>query len=337
MKKFTLFIGIDISKKWIDAALSRNGQKVRMAHQRFDNSSKGFKRLLKWIASQYRDTSTEEYLFCMEHTGIYTLPLCTFLQDRRLAFILEAALKIHRSIGIKRGKSDKADAKDIARYLYLHRKELKLSQLPYKQILALKHWFSLRARLVKYSKAMSCPANELVGMTSQDYALNIKAHSQEVVHLLKAKIKAVEKQMRQIIQSHAELKRTFELVTSVKGIGLINAVAMIIHTHCFKNFKNGRQFACYIGIAPFAQRSGSSLDIPAKVSHLANKRLKALLTQGARAAVQHDKQLRHYYRKKLDEGKNEYAVLNAVKNKLVHRVFAVVKRGTPFVEMDTYA
>jgi len=70
---------------------------------------------------------------------------------------------------------------------------------------------------------------------------------------------------------------------------------------------------------------------------MANKHLKAMLTQAANTAVQHDRELKQYYQRKLEQGKNKFSVLNAVKNKLIHRVFAVVKRGTPYVELATFS
>ncbi|KOP35676.1 transposase, partial [Flavobacterium sp. VMW] len=38
-----------------------------------------------------------------------------------------------------------------------------------------------------------------------------------------------------------------------------------------------------------------------------------------------DNDLRKYYIRKVDEGKNKMSVLNAVRNKIIHRVFAVIK------------
>jgi len=78
------------------------------------------------------------------------------------------------------------------------------------------------------------------------------------------------------------------------------------------------------------------LNIPAKVSPLGHKKLKALLTNGVMSAIQYDKELKAYYERKIAEGKLKYKVLNAVKNKLISRVFATVKRGTPYVELFNY-
>ena len=49
-----------------------------------------------------------------------------------------------------------------------------------------------------------------------------------------------------------------------------------------------------------------------------------------------DSELKAYYERKTAEGKPFGVVLNAVKFKLVCRMFAVVRRGTPFVDLMTY-
>lgn len=66
------------------------------------------------------------------------------------------------------------------------------------------------------------------------------------------------------------------------------------------------------------------------------KRLKADLLQAAKSAIVWDREMKSYYERKVKEGKAFGVVLNAVKFKLVCRMFAIVKRGTPFVELEKY-
>ncbi|MEL6717346.1 MAG: transposase [Bacteroidota bacterium] len=108
----------------------------------------------------------------------------------------------------------------------------------------------------------------------------------------------------------------------------------MVHTNNFKAFESSRQLACYVGIAPFEKQSGKTLKQTAKVSKLGHQKLKALLTNGAWSVIQNDAQIKKYYKRKIEEGKNEYSIINAVKNKLIARAFAVVKRGTPFVDLQ---
>ena len=144
-----------------------------------------------------------------------------------------------------------------------------------------------------------------------------------MVKILDEEIASVEEEMLQIINSDPSILRNYELLNSIKGIGTINAMNTIIHTNNFQAFETARQYACYLGIAPFEHSSGTKL-------------LKADLSQAANSAIVWDKEMKEYYERKRKEGKAYGVVLNAVKFKLVGRMFAVVKRGTPFVELMTY-
>ncbi len=114
---------------------------------------------------------------------------------------------------------------------------------------------------------------------------------------------------------------------SIKGIGSVNAISAIVHTNNFKGFETARQYACYLGIAPFGRTSGTSIKGKPKVSHIGAKLLKADLSQAAKSAVVWDREMKIYYERKIKEGKAYGVVLNAVKFKLVCRMFAVVRRG----------
>ena len=65
--------------------------------------------------------------------------------------------------------------------------------------------------------------------------------------------------------------------------------------------------------------------------------MKSLLSMSAISAIQCDTELRLYYQKRINEGKPKMVVLNIIRNKLVARVFATVKRRTPFVPMQRHA
>lgn len=336
MKNYGLFIGIDISKKTIDAALTTDGDKARMNHCKFDNNLKGFKKLIAWIKRYATNNRVDsDWLFCMEHTGVYTFALCVFLEERGLDYSMESALQIKRSSGIKRGKDDKSDSKDIVKYAFTHYKDLKINNLPSKTLMQLKSLLSFRERLVKQKVMLQASSKEFNQCMPQAFKVElITTDSADCIKVLKAKIKMVEKAIRQIIKDDDELNRLYELVVSVKGIGLVIAATMIVHTNAFKAFKNARKFACYIAIVPFGETSGTCLNKDPKVSKLGYTKIKALFSNACCSAIQHDKQLKAYFKRKIAEGKSEGCVYNAIKNKLVARIFAVVKRGTPFVELN---
>ncbi len=337
MQKYRLFIGIDISKKWIDVCASHDGQKKDMPHQQFDNNKKGFTRMLCFVRDYARQRRLEDsWLFCMEHTGVYVMPLCNFLEQRQLDYVLESALQIFKSLGIRRGKSDKADAADIARYLFLHHRELKPYRLPSDTLLKIKTLLRLHDRLTKAHAAMKTAAGELEEFTDKALNREVVQVSAGTMQALKKQLKGVDEGILELIKSDAELHRLYQLVTSVKGVGLIIGANLLVCTNSFKSFQTARQFACYIGVAPFGHSSGTSVKRPDKVSNLANKKIKALISNGVMNAIRNDQEIKAYYQRKIAEGKDPFLVQNNVKNKLVHRVFAVVKRGTPYVELNKF-
>lgn len=335
MQKYHLFIGIDISKKWIDVSVSFNGKKSQMPHERFFNKERGFKKMLVFITHYAKQhLITEDWLFCMEHTGLYGDPLCRFLEAKSLTYLVQSGKAISNSLGLRRGKSDKADSADIARYAFLHQDELNPSQLPSQTLLTIKHLLSLRSRLVKAKKGFKVAATELKAFADTDPIVG--QISDHACVELSTQIKKVEQRIEHLIQTAEKLNSIFELLISIKGIGLIIAAYLLVYTNGFTAFKTARQFACYIGIAPFEYSSGSSIKRPDRVSHLANKKLKVLISAAAISAIRFDKQIKVYYNRRIEEGKNAFLVQNNVKNKLVHRIFAVVKRGTPYAELNQF-
>ncbi|MEZ5037261.1 MAG: IS110 family transposase [Chitinophagales bacterium] len=92
---------------------------------------------------------------------------------------------------------------------------------------------------------------------------------------------------------------------------------------------NPRSLACHCGVAPF-ERSSGLFKGKARVSHMANKRLKTALHMAALSAMKLDKELKQFYERKVAEGKSKMSVINAIRNKLIHRIFAVIKRATPY-------
>lgn len=324
-------LGIDVSKKTIDVHLHlKNVKKV------FDNSDKGFKLMINWVEKQ-SGIQIKEIAICFEHTGLYSLSLAVYLDKNKIIYSMVPALEIKNSLGITRGKSDEVDALRISEYAYLRRDTLQAYQLPSEAILKLQKLVSLRAKLVTQRAGYKGALKENKEMLKQtENKLFFKIQKKMITYFSK-EIDSIEQEIKILIKSDDEINRLYDLITSVKGIGFVLASHFLIITNCFTCFENSRQFACYAGIAPFERQSGTSLNKAARVSHFANKKMKALLNVGAWSAIQNDPEIRNYYKKRVQSGKSKMSTVNIVRNKLVHRVFAVVKRGTPYVALNSYA
>lgn len=129
----------------------------------------------------------------------------------------------------------------------------------------------------------------------------------------------------------------YELLSSLKGIGLVVACQLIYHTGNFTRFDSWCAFSSYCGTAPFEHRSGSSIHRRKQCHYLGDIKMKSLLSMASVSAIQHDSELRLYYKRKIAEGKDKILAINNVRNKLIARAFAVVKRGTPYVVLQQHA
>jgi transposase len=136
-----------------------------------------------------------------------------------------------------------------------------------------------------------------------------------------------------LVKQDDEISKNIELITSIPGIGTQTAINMVIATNNFKAFSSAKHLACYAGVVPFQNQSGTIIKRE-RVSKMANKKLKKLLHMAAMAAIQFDKEIKAYYKRKVEEGKNKMSVLNAIRNKLVHRIMAVLQRKTPYLALN---
>lgn len=240
-------------------------------------------------------------------------------------------------MGVARGKDDKMDAKRIALYAYRRRDEIEPSKLPSATIIKIKQLLSLRDQLVKQRASLKTILKEVHAMLKPKDNKLLFSVPRRVIKTLTKEIEFLEKELRILVFQQEELKNQFELICSVKGIGEQMALNIIVATDGFHKFKNARQFAAYCGVAPYPYSSGTSIRGKNRVSNLANKKLKSLLNLCAISAIQHAPEMKVYYQQKVAEGKNKMCVVNIIRNKLIHRVFAVIKRGTPYVEINKYA
>lgn len=323
MKKF--IIGVDVSKLKLD--LHCYGQSNSFV---ISNDCKGFKALLKWIKKEV-SKDINSVMIVMEYTGIYTYGLEQFLHQQNIAYVKRPALDIKRSVGMKRGKTDKADARMISQYGWYRKEELKPMKPLSDTQQQLQQLMNYRDKLVADKASYEARIKELRGQLGDKLPARIIESTEYVMQVLEVEIKEAKKAIEELITSDDELGNNYELTTSVQGIGFVTAVHLLIVTENFTRFNDPRKFACYSGVAPFEHTSGSSIKGRTKVSQLANKKIKSLLTLAAICAVKHDPELKAKYEQKLKEGKAKMSALNMIRFKLIERVFAVIKRQSPYV------
>lgn len=325
--EFTFCIGTDVSKNELDFAVMQGRQ--LMFHREIENNVKAInaflKELLKLPGFDFRQA-----LFCMEHTGIYNNHLLVCLHKMKANICLEAATQIKNSLGNIRGKNDKIDAIRIAEYAYKNRQELRLWTPKREVLVKLSQLASTRSRLIQVRKMLTTAIQENHGFINKKTAKRNENLCSRTLKAIDLDLLKTDKTIALLVSEDPELKRLFGLITSVCGVGNVTATQIVITTNEFKDIYEAKKFACYSGVAPFIKESGIFKG-KARVSHMANKKVKTLLHLSAMVAIQHNPELRTCYERKVnEEKKNKMSVINAVRNKLILRIFACVKQDRKY-------
>ena len=319
------FIGIDVSKNKLDICVLQ-GKEV-LQEDVIDNNPSAIQRFLVDMAEK-RGLDLCSCLVCAEHTGNYTYPLTLACRDLGCRLWLENPAQLKYSSGVHRGKNDRVDARRIALYASrFNDKAMLYHELTpeLERVKQLRQERSLyRSDLSKYKGQLSDQKNFMESTVYKAKANRLK----HVIKELEKMIDVVEREITGIIDSCDVLKRQMKIITSVEGIGRETALCFIVETAAFTRFTDSRKFACHAGIAPFQYTSGSSVRSRNRVSRRANKQVKTLLHMAALSITRKKKsELKMYYKRKVEEGKNKMTVINAIRAKLVARVFAVIRKN----------
>lgn len=323
---YSFFVGIDMSKSTFDAGiLDGNGDKI--GHKKFTNNQLGFESFLTWV---FFTTNSQEILFTMEYTGVYSRKLWMFLQDHDCKLWMESGFQISRGSGIKKTKNDKVDSYSIAEYAFNRKNKAKITAQYDENIFLLHDILSNRNRLVEALKSIETPLAELKGYGGELSVKVLPDLNIEAIKGLKASKIALEKQIDELMNQQPDWKTNFDLVCSVIGVGKWLASWMIVYTRNFAEEFNARKFASLAGVAPFESTSGTTINKGEHVSHFSHQFLKGVLHITAMSAIRYNPVLKQYHAKKRKEGKKGYLALNNVKNKVLQTIFAVINSKIPF-------
>lgn len=331
--KCKFYIGIDVSKPFFDAALLvvENHVKKEILAAHFTNDETGLKSFESWLKI-HKVTFDENTILVIENTGVYQRQLWAFCNKINLQIHIGNAAHIKWSFGIARGKNDKIDAERLCKYAFKEADELKTSPALIPELLQLKDLQTSRTRLITQQNANQIYLKELKASNSLATQKALEQVYKTAIEGLKKSILAIDSLIKKIICESVSLKKSYNLLMTIPGIGNVTAVYLIVCTNNFAGNISGKQLACYAGVAPFSNSSGISIKGKEKVHKMANKELKKLLFMCAMSTIQNNQEMKHYYERKTAEGRHGFSVLNAIKNKILLRVAAVIKHQKAYVD-----
>jgi len=326
------YLGIDVSKLNFDLSvlIVQDGVKKDVLTTKFENNEEGLKAFKKHLDDN-GVAFNENSLLVIENTGIYHRLIWQFCSDYSLPIYIGNAADLKWSFGIARTKNDKVDSMRLCDYAYKNREDLKPTPALNKSFLVLKDLLTNRSKLIRQQNAIRQTIKELKISNDKATQKMLEAINKAAIDGLKKSIKLIEVQMRKMVKSDSKVLANYTLMITIPGIGEITSIFILCCTNNFAIKISGKQLASYAGVVPCEHTSGTSVKGRNKVSHMANKELKSILSMGAMSAVQAYTEFGDYYERKKIEEKHHNKIMNAIKNKMLLRVVSVVNSGTPYV------
>ena len=310
-------LGIDVSKRKFDVALRRADGKRRS--RVFPNSEAGFQQLQGWLGR----LGMEQVHACLESTGTYGLALARFLHEAgyRVSVVNPACIKAFADSELKRAKTDRVDAKVIARFCAA------MSPQPWQPPPA--HISQLQALVRRVESVQQMMQQERNRQQAPGIAEPVRASLERTVGLLEQELVRLREQIADHIHQHPELKRRRDLLCSIPGIGETTA-ARVLSEISATEFSRARQLAAYAGLVPSPRQSGSSVRGRGRLSKRGNVRLRRALYWPAIVAMRHNPTLRAFAQRLREAGKPTMVIVAALMRKLLHIAFGVLKHDRPF-------
>ena len=316
----TIYLGIDVSANTLDICVKEE----EFSHFVIENKAKSIKTFLKPFEKK------GSLVIAMENTGIYNYELYSVLEKQQHRAYVICPIHMSKSFGLTRGKSDKVDAQRICQFIIKNQDELAEWKPTPDKIKELKILVTERDFLMKEKRSLLTRKAYYKRLVKLDHSKKLSKLNDKRLKALDQQVIEIEALIKDLVKADQELKEQQALITSIPGVGEVLAWTMLVKTEGFTRFSNPRKFACYSGVAPFGRASGTSYHRRPRVSSYADKSVKSLLHMSAMSAIRYNKDLKKYYERKILEGKNKMATLNAVRNKLIHRMFAVIKNQKPY-------
>ena len=305
-------IGVDIAKAKFDVATFVNG---KYKTKSFANTPAGIQAFQTWLAA------FSEPHVCLEATSTYGEALSERLADAgvMVSVVNPARIAAFAKIELSRTKTDKGDAKLIARFCALHTPEP--WQLQPRSIRELR---ALVRRLENLLEMYQMEANRL-----QTADVAVQDSLQTVMTALQRQIDHVRAQIVQHIDNDPDLRGRRDLLDTIPGLGKATIPVLLSVLADPSRFGSAKQCAAYAGLTPSERQSGKYRG-QTRLSKTGDPLLRKALYLPALVAWRHNPVLRPFCERLKARGMNGKAIVCAAMRKLLHIAFGVLKSNRPF-------
>jgi transposase len=301
-RHYTFFVGIDIAAKTFTARwMQAQGRATRPLT--CEQTAEGFATLRRQLLASGTDAG--QILVVMEATGSYWMALATDLTQAGFAVSV---------INPKQAKTDAVDAETLAELGALLRPAC---WTPPPQV-----YTELAQRLAERDALVSLRQQ----VRNQHHALmqrpvviaSVRARQEELIATLDGQIATVEAELAATLQQDEAWAAAAKRLLSIKGIGLLSTVCLLVTTLNFTATDSPAAATSYAGLVPQPEESGSSVRRRARIGHSGNRQLRTAVYLATLSAARHNPVIRATYQRLRAAGK------------LLRIAWAVARKGEAF-------
>jgi transposase len=313
-----MFLGIDVSKNTLDVALLGVTPKPR--HKLFSNDAQGHANLLAWLTEHGAQTVHA----CLEATGTWATDAALTLHaaGHRVSLVNPAQIHAFGRSGLKRTKTDKADALLIARFCQMHQPPAWTPLSPQLQQLQ-----GLIRRLEHLEEMLTMEKNRL---SSGGVGGAVEQSITEHIAYLEEQMEKTRRQIKEHIDHDPDLRNNAKLLESIPGIGAATAALLLAELRDMTQFTSARQVAAFAGVVPRLRESGTSVRGRAQLSKVGSSRLRKSLYYPAITALRFNPLIKAFGLRLSAQGKSKMLIIGAAMRKLLHLAYGVLKSQRPF-------
>ncbi len=313
------YIGVDISKNDFLACFNEIDKPLKFA-----NSNLGLTKFFNHLkTSGYAQDKT---MIGVESTGAYSLPLAIVGVKKKyiVKIINPIVTKSYLGSSIRKVKTDKADAKTVRACLI---DEAGAEFKDTREEVIFKNLIRQRYFLVKLKTELILKQQDIT-LKEECLKLPISSINIELKEIIEKKIIYLEQQLAACLPEQQALLQT------IPGVGKITAMTIATEIGDVNKFSSPKKLVGFIGIDSKIRQSRTSLNIKGHISKRGNRIIRKTLYVAALTAIQRPSLFRDFYQRKLSEGKAKNVCIVAVMRKMIHVIYAVLKRQSPFVEKE---
>lgn len=323
-KEVTYYIGIDISKKKLDIMWLKDPKSGKGKPKVFPNTHRGHQETAAWLMKQIGCEFNEMHVV-MESTSIYHEALAYHLHGQGICVSVVNPMKTHhfaKSLVFSQ-KTDKKDSMMLAKYgLAVQPEAWQPEPENVRQLKALCN------RLDTLNEDLRREENRREKLLHTQSDKQVLDSSARTIDFLNSEIALLKQRIDDHIDQDPMLKKDYELLTSIPGVGAVNAHAMQALLRS-RTFISAKQVASYLGLVPKHRESG---EVRGKttLSKSGSSVIRSKLYMASVVSIRYNPELRVFYESLLERGKAKKQAICAVMRKLVHICYGVIKHQSKY-------